>query len=119
MFNAMGLMDLGITSKTSFPHCWAILVDMNDKSGLYYCFHLALFNYLGSFGSWKRIKLFAMLLLSTHSHDTSKWGSRSSLRLWSTSHLSVHLAISAVTPAGSVHKSRGDNVVRMRVQLKR
>ena len=31
----------------------------------------------------------------------------------------VHLASSAVTPAGSVHKSRGDNVVRMWVQLKR
>ena len=32
---------------------------------------------------------------------------------------SVHLASSAVTPAGSVHKSRGDNVVHMWVQLKR
>ena len=32
---------------------------------------------------------------------------------------SVHLASSAVTSAGSVHKSRGDNVVRMWVQLKR
>ena len=32
---------------------------------------------------------------------------------------SVHLASSAVTPAGSVHKSRGDNVVRMCAQLKR
>ena len=32
---------------------------------------------------------------------------------------SNHLASSAVTPAGSVHKSRGDNVVRMWVQLKR
>ena len=31
---------------------------------------------------------------------------------------SVHLASSAVTPVGSVHKSRGDNVVRMWVQLK-
>ena len=30
---------------------------------------------------------------------------------------SVHLASSAVTPAGSVHKSRADNVVRMWVQL--
>ena len=30
----------------------------------------------------------------------------------------VHLASSAVTPAGSVHKSKGDNVVRMWVQLK-
>ena len=32
---------------------------------------------------------------------------------------SVHLASSAVPPAGSVHKFRGDNVVRMWVQLKR
>ena len=32
--------------------------------------------------------------------------------------LSVHLASSAVTPAGSVHKSRGNNVVCMWVQLK-
>ena len=32
---------------------------------------------------------------------------------------SVHLASSEVTPAGSVHKSRGDNVVRMLVQLER
>ena len=32
---------------------------------------------------------------------------------------SVKLASSAVTPAGSVHKCRGDNVVRMWVQLKR
>ena len=32
---------------------------------------------------------------------------------------SVNLASSAVTPAGSVHKSMGDNVVCMWVQLKR
>ena len=32
---------------------------------------------------------------------------------------SVHLASSAVTPAGSVHKSRSDNVVYMWVHLKR
>ena len=31
----------------------------------------------------------------------------------------VHMASSAVTPAWSVHKSRGDNVVRMWIQLKR
>ena len=31
----------------------------------------------------------------------------------------VHRASSAVTPAGYVHKSRGGNVVRMLVQLKR
>ena len=35
------------------------------------------------------------------------------------SSFSVHLASSAVTPAGSVHKSWDDNVVRMCVQLKR
>ena len=33
--------------------------------------------------------------------------------------LVVHLAISVVTPAGYVHKSRGDHVVRMWMQLKR
>ena len=33
--------------------------------------------------------------------------------------LVVHLASSAVTPQGSVHKSRGENVVCMWVQLKR
>ena len=33
--------------------------------------------------------------------------------------LSLHLASSSITPAGSVHNSRGDNVVRMRVQLNR
>ena len=32
---------------------------------------------------------------------------------------SVHLASSSVTPAGFVHKSRGVNVVRMWVQLKK
>ena len=33
--------------------------------------------------------------------------------------LSLHLASTSITPAGSVHKSRGDSVVRMWVQLKR
>ena len=33
--------------------------------------------------------------------------------------LSLHLASSSITPAGSVHKSRGDSVGRMWVQLKR
>ena len=33
--------------------------------------------------------------------------------------LSIHLASSSITPAGSVHKSRDDNVVHMWVQLKR
>ena len=33
--------------------------------------------------------------------------------------LSLHLASSSITPAGSVHKSRGDSVVRIWLQLKR
>ena len=33
--------------------------------------------------------------------------------------LSVHLASNSITPTGSVHKSRGDSVVRMWVKLKR
>ena len=33
--------------------------------------------------------------------------------------ISLHLASGSTTPAGSVHKSRGDSVVRMWVQLKR
>ena len=33
--------------------------------------------------------------------------------------LSIHPAISPIIPAGSVHKSRGDSVLRMWVQLKR
>ena len=45
-------------------------------------------------------------------------GSLSS-NLWSTSSFSDHLASSVVTQTGSVHKSRGDNLVRMWVQLKR
>ena len=40
-------------------------------------------------------------------------------RFWSTSQLIYPLAISSIIPAGSVHKSRGDSVVRMWVQLKR
>ena len=31
--------------------------------------------------------------------------------------ISLHLAINYITPAGSVHKSRGDSVVRMWVQF--
>ena len=42
------------------------------------------------------------LLLSTHSHDPFWWGSPI-----------IPLASSAVTPAGSALKSRGDNMVRM------
>ena len=54
----------------------------------------------------------ADLLLSTNSHDLlPACGPPASF--------SVHMASSAVTPVGFVHKSRGDNVVRMWMQLKR
>ena len=83
------------------------------------------------------------LLLSTHSHDACYNNNNNNICLKSNiqtssvdcappsggesdvpacgppASFSVHLASSAVTPAGSVHKSRGDNVVRMWVQLKR
>ena len=59
------------------------------------------------------------LLLSTHSHDPSYWGESDVPACGPPASFSVHLASSAVTPAGSVHKTRGDIVVRMWVQLKR
>ena len=59
------------------------------------------------------------LLLSTHSHGPCCWEESDVPACGPPASFSVHLASSAVTPAGSVHKSRGDNVVRMWVQLKR
>ena len=41
------------------------------------------------------------------------------LALGPQSRLFLHLASSCITSAGSVHKSRGDSVVHMWVQLKR
>ena len=49
----------------------------------------------------------------------SKWGESDVPACGPPARFSVHLASSAVTPAGSVHISRGDNVVRMWVLLKR
>ena len=61
-----------------------------------------------------------LLLLSTHSHDPSYWGSLIFLLVvHQLLLLSIPLVSSTVTSAGSVHKSRGDNVVRVWVQLKR
>ena len=48
-----------------------------------------------------------LLLLSTHSHDL---GESVIPACGPPASFSVHLASSAVTPAGYVHKSRGDNV---------
>ena len=49
-------------------------------------------------------------------NERSRWGNQKN---GLPSSISVHLASSAVTPAVYVHKSRGDNVVRMWLQLKR
>ena len=57
--------------------------------------------------------LFAMLL-STHSHDPCWWGESDVPACGPPASFSVHLVSSAVTPAGSVHKSRGDNVVQLK-----
>ena len=58
-------------------------------------------------------------LLSTHSHDLCKWGEFDLLTCGPPARFSVHLANSELTLAWSVHKSRGNNVVHMWVQLKR
>ena len=51
-----------------------------------------------------------MLLVSTHSLDPCLWGESDHPAFGPPASFSVHLAGSAVTSAGSVHKSRGDNV---------
>ena len=60
-----------------------------------------------------------LLLLSTHSLDPYLWGESDHPASGPPASLSLHLASSFITRAGSVHKSRGDSVVRMWVQLKR
>ena len=59
-----------------------------------------------------------MLLLSTHSLDPWLWGESDHPAFGPPVSLSLHLVSSFITPTGSVHKSRGDSVVRMWVQLK-
>ena len=60
-----------------------------------------------------------MLLLSTHYLDPCLWEESDHPAVGPPARLSLHLASSSITPAGSVHKSRGDSVVRMWMQLKR
>ena len=58
--------------------------------------------------------------VSTHSLDPCVWGGESGHLAFSPpASISLHLASSSITPAGSAHKSRGDSVVRMWIQLKR
>ena len=48
-----------------------------------------------------------MLLLSTHSLDPCLWGESDHPAFGPSTSLSLHLASSSITQAGSVHKSRG------------
>ena len=59
------------------------------------------------------------MLLSTYSLDPCLCGESDHPAFGPPDSLSLYLASSSITPAGSVHKSRGDIVVRMWVQLKR
>ena len=60
-----------------------------------------------------------VLLLSTHSLDPCLWRDSDHPAFGPPASLSLHLASSSITPAGSVHTSRSDSVVVMWVQLKR
>ena len=60
-----------------------------------------------------------LVLLSTHSLDPCLFRESDHPAFGPPASLSLHLVSSSITPAGSVHKSRGYNVVRMWVHLKR
>ena len=56
---------------------------------------------------------FHVMLLSTHSLDPCLWRESDHPAFGTPGSLSLHLTCSSIIPAESVHKSRGDNVVRM------
>ena len=60
-----------------------------------------------------------VFVVSTHSLYPCLWGESVHPAFGPPASLSLHLASSSITPAGSVHTSRGDSVVRMWLQLKR
>ena len=60
-----------------------------------------------------------LLVLYTHSLDPCLWRESDHPVYGPPASISLHLASSYITPGGYVHKSRGDSVVRMWVQLKR
>ena len=60
-----------------------------------------------------------VLLLFTHSHDRCYCGEIDIPACDPPASFSAHQANSAITAAGFLHKSRGDNILGMRVQLKR
>ena len=76
-------------------------------------FWMPLFN-IGSSGEVGSL-LRRVLLLSTDSHDPCQWGESDVPACGPPASFSVHLASNAVTPAGSVHKSRSDNGVQLKI----
>ena len=58
-------------------------------------------------------------VVSTHSLDPCLWWESDHPAFGPQASISLHLGSNSITPAGSLHKSRGDSVVRMWVQLKR
>ena len=60
-----------------------------------------------------------VVVVFTHSLDPCLGGESDHPAFCPPASISLHLASTSITPAGSVHKSRGDSVVRMWVQLKR
>ena len=59
------------------------------------------------------------LVVSTHSIDPCLWGESDHPAFDPPASISLHLASNSISPAGSVHKPRGDSMVFMWVQLKR
>ena len=60
-----------------------------------------------------------VVVVFTHSLDPCLWGESDHPAFGPPASISLHLASNSITPAGSVHKSKGDSVVRMLVELKR
>ena len=60
-----------------------------------------------------------LLLLFTHSLDPCLWGESDHPVFGPPVSLSLHPASSSITPAGFVHKSRGDSVVQLLCVLQR
>ena len=65
------------------------------------------------------LRILGNVIVSTHSLDPCLWGESDHPAFGLSASISLHLTSSSITPAGFVHKSRVDSVVRMWVQLKK
>ena len=82
-------------------------------------FYVCCSDCVGSMGMLVGVAGVIMLFLSTHSIDPCLWEESDHPAFGRPASLCLHLASISITPTGSVHKSSGDSVVRMWVQLKR